>query len=82
MNFHVGLRKEAYETLRALGVTGIAYPSEAYVRDKRVRSLEVHDDEAYELWSRILWKLYVKDRYARRAREALLRAGWQNGEQR
>lgn len=61
--FHVGLRKEAYD--RLCGYTGESHPTEEYVREMREKALEAGDDEAHAMWSRLLWRLYVRDRYAR-----------------
>jgi len=63
VSFHVGLRKEAHDRLR--GLVGSSHPSEEYLREMRSRALGAGDDEAYALWSRLLWRLYVKERYAR-----------------
>jgi hypothetical protein len=61
--FHVGLRKEAHDRLR--GLVGSSHPSESYLREMRDKARDAQDDEAYAMWSRLLWRLYVKERYTR-----------------
>lgn len=63
--YHAGLRKEAHDWLTN-DMGGLSHPSEEYVREMREKSLEFGDEVAHALWSRLLWKLYVKERYERR----------------
>jgi hypothetical protein len=69
VTFHVGLRKEASDWLD--GKIAGPHPSEAYVRDMRAKALDTGDEVAHGLWSRLLWRLYVKERYGRRVEQRL-----------
>ena len=61
---HVGLRTEAADLLASGGIP----PAEASLRLQRERAREWGDDESMAMWSRLLWRHYVKARYMRRPR--------------
>ena len=66
---HAALRAEALDHLdklhRSSNGSGGRMP-EWQVRDKIALAREWCDDEAVALWSRVLWRLYVRGRYTLR----------------
>ena len=60
---HYGLRQEAREMLARAKIPC----SEAVAREKRDRAREVGDDEAAVLWSRVLWRWFLRAPQPRRS---------------
>ena len=59
--FHAGLRKEAHDWLT--GKMHRNRPSERYVRAQREKCRAAGDQEAYTMWTRLLWRLYTQFKY-------------------
>lgn len=67
---HVGLRAEALALLASGGIP----VAERTARDAREKAREWGDEEAVALWSRLLWRHHLRERYAGAARRTLVLA--------
>ena len=61
-----GLRHEALELLARKRCPSRPPMSEPEMRDKQARARELGDDEALALWSRLLWRHFLREPRARR----------------
>lgn len=62
MSEHYGLRQEAREMLAREKLPC----SEEHARGQRDRARESEDDEAVAMWSRVLWRWFLREKRAAR----------------